>query len=596
MRRMRRPNERTVLGALTERLVPGDLGRTLDEAADLLLKATGAVDCEIALREPEGEDMLLACCRGVHRRVLQEQLRFRTGDGFPGIVASTGQPVSTRSLQDDARFLRPGLTRFGVTSFLSVPLVSGPGHTLGCVSLAWRSRRAPLQTATTLVQRAGLTLAAFVRAELLAAREKMEQAVFDAGPGTDVRASACLATLIASARARHGSLVLYGAPGRESSLFSCEGTASICADALDGMVRCRQVQSGHGVIVAGAREEWPLACRCLPPGTQSPLCLPLRVDRRLVGVAVLDRPEPPEPASRDLIPLLAMAAEAAVRLDPGPGVAKRKSVPRPRADRMLDIRCLGGLEVHASGTPVPLSRFARRKALTLLRILVLEPGTPMSRDALVERLWPGVDGASGANRLHGVIHALRSVIEPYRHQRKWLFLCNTGDVYYFNAQSPHWIDLQHFRRGVAAGEAAIRQGRRDEAMASLEGALELYRGDLFADDPYADWCEVERTEARKVFVAASARLADLCCAQGAMDRGIACLHRALRVDPLREDLHQRVIRALIRSGRREDALLQYRLCSQLLRDELGTAPQAETRRLERAALSGQDPVSLPILV
>lgn len=539
--------------------------------------------------------MVLTSCRGEHRDVLMERLRFSTGEGFPGIVASTGKPVSTRRLADEATFLRPTLTRCGVKSFLSVPLGSRAAGTQGCVSLAWRSGNPPLDAACELIRCISPPIVATIGAALLAARVKVERAVCDAGPDPEARAAACLAVLVESAGASHGTMVIYGPGGRESSFCTTNGSADACSDALDGRVRCRLVQSGHGVVLASPRAEWPTECRCLPQGMVSPLCLPLRSDRRLVGVAILERPQPPAPPGRDLVPLLTMAAEAAVRLDPMPAVGKQKSASVARVERMLEIRCLGGFEVNLFGHPVPLARFARRKALTLLKYLVLRPGVPVSRDALVERLWPGVDSESGANRLHGVVHALRTVIEPRRDQTRWLFLCNSGDVYYFNAESPHWIDLHQFKRAVTAGEDAARHGRREEAIARFEWALDLYRGDLFADDPYAEWCEVDRTGMRNAYVGAISRLADLWFAEGSMERGIAWLHRGLVADPLREDVHQRIIRALIRSGRREEALEQYRVCSRLLHDELGASPLAETRRLERLAMSGREPVSLPIV-
>ena len=66
-------------------------------------------------------------------------------------------------------------------------------------------------------------------------------------------------------------------------------------------------------------------------------------------------------------------------------------------------------------------------------------------------------------------------------------------------------------------------------------------------------------------------------------RWIAWLRRGLLADPLREDLHQVLIRALITLGRRPEALAQYDVCVRLLRDELAAEPLPETRRLAHLA-------------
>ncbi|NIQ58042.1 MAG: hypothetical protein GWN71_33115, partial [Gammaproteobacteria bacterium] len=154
---------------------------------------------------------------------------------------------------------------------------------------------------------------------------------------------------------------------------------------------------------------------------------------------------------------------------------------RNGARPVLELRCFGPLTIRLGERRVAHAAFQRKKALTLLELLVLKAGNPVTRQALVECLWPGADEKAGVNRLHVVIHALRSVIEPEREERRWIFVRNQGEFYYFNMESPHEIDLYTFRRHAAAARRAEECGRFVDAMAHLEDALALYRGDLFAD-------------------------------------------------------------------------------------------------------------------
>jgi DNA-binding SARP family transcriptional activator len=59
------------------------------------------------------------------------------------------------------------------------------------------------------------------------------------------------------------------------------------------------------------------------------------------------------------------------------------------------------------------------------------------------------------------------------------------------------------------------------------------------------------------------------------------------IDPLAEDAHRRLIVTYARAGRRADALRQYLECRRLLVDDLGVEPDAETRRIHAAVLSGE---------
>lgn len=577
------PEDLLVLGALAEVLAPEDLRRSLDAVVSLLQAATGADGCEIFLREPDGDDLVLAACCGSDRDALMEVVRFETGSGYPGLVATTGEPLLTRHLDRDRRFLRRRVPEGGVVCFASVPLW-GTDEVLGCIDLAWRAVNAPVERGAALLERAARPIATTVRASLLAAREAVDRAVDAAGPGLVARANACLEVLGQRAGTRGGTLALYDADGGETTVLGTADMVHTCADAADGKLRCRPLAEGHGVVLTGARNTWPVACRCLPNTTVSPLCLPLKAGGRLRGIVVLDRgvtaPDPPGP---DLVPLLAMAAQVAARLVPDRADTSAVGATAGSATPVLEIHCLGGFEVRLHGQPIPTAAFGRKKALTLLKLLVLRAGNPISRVALAEQLWPGVDERAGANRLHGVLHALRSTIEPFREQRRWLFACNIGDLCYFNMESPHWTDLFAFRRHAAGAHEAERRGRREEAIRHLESALRLYRGDLLADEPYASWCDLERAELRHRYIDMTGRLADLWFAEGEALRGISWLRRGLLADPLREDVHQKLIRALIALGRRPEALGQYEVCVRLLHDELGADPLPETQRLVRFA-------------
>ncbi|MBI1722668.1 MAG: winged helix-turn-helix domain-containing protein [Gemmatimonadetes bacterium] len=547
---------------------------------ELIRRACAADGCEIFLCEPEGGDLVLTACGGPDRDAMMERSRFEAGIGYPGIVGASGQPLFTRSLPRDRRFLRRRVTERGIHSYVCVPL-PGPNGPVGCIGVAWRDPSAPIDRAADFLCQAAAPISTAVRAGLAAARELVDQTIDAAGESPEARRRAFLDVLVRASGARAATLALYGdPPDGGATVLSTAPVPSVCLQAVDGRQRCSPLASGHGVRLDICRDTWPDRCRFLPATTLAPCCLPLRVRSSLRGVVVLDCESlAGTPPTRDLVGLLSMARAGAARLLPAteePVLGSTWS-----STPVLEVRCFGPFEIRLLGQAVPVEAFTRRKALALLKLLILRAGNPVSRDALAERLWPGVDGKAGANRLHGVLHALRTAIEPFRDERRWIYVCNIGELYYFNMESPHWTDLYAFRRHAATAAQAARSGQHAEALRHFESAVAMYRGDLFEDEPYAGWCELERTELRHRYLEMVARLAELWVAEHEPDRAVDTLRRGLLVDPLREDLHQALIKALASLGRRREALAQYQTCERVLRTELGVDPLPETRRLER---------------
>ena len=74
------------------------------------------------------------------------------------------------------------------------------------------------------------------------------------------------------------------------------------------------------------------------------------------------------------------------------------------------------------------------------------------------------------------------------------------------------------------------------------------------------------------------------------EAAIPCAELLLRRDPLREDVHRRLIRLYAEVGRRSDALRQYDVCRSRLEQDLGVEPLVETALLAAAVRAGVSPL------
>lgn len=587
-----------VVGDVTAAMSANDLLPGLRCALEVLLRATGADDGEIFLCEPEGGDPLLSAWAGSDGDALSERVRFSMGVGYPGIVAAGGTPLWRQGgLSDDPRYLRRTVVDAGIRSFVAVPL-PGTRRPLGSIHLMWRRDDLPVAPACALLERAAGPISNAVRAGLGALRQAVDSAC--GGDGIEDPAGKPLRAILEAMRqaagARSGTLALIDPRSGRPDRVVSTGTASLICGHIEAgaWAECPSITAAHGFVADPGRRQWPEYCRRgLPLRAASPCCLPIAADGDLYGLVVLDfGREAAEHATGRLVPLLTMAQQAAVRLRghrTGLGTASNVTGNAFRNEEYvappLDVLCLGAFAVSRGGQPISAGAFTRSKALQLLKLLVMKAGSPVHRDVLIEHMWPEAPPHLGANRLYGVVHDLRAAIECRRPGREWQYIRNRDDFYYLNMSAPIEIDVIRFRSLIAQA-AAAGPDDCDLAIACLERAIALYRGDLFDDDLAGTWCEAEREELKASFVKALDRLAQLYLDRSRTADALDCLRRAACAQPFRDDLVLARMRILTSCGRSSEALAAYADHRRLLRNELGAEPSAGLRALHRELLAG----------
>ena len=236
----------------------------------------------------------------------------------------------------------------------------------------------------------------------------------------------------------------------------------------------------------------------------------------------------------------------------------------------LHLNLFGGFEARlASGRIVSPPT---KKAQALLAYLAIRPGQRQTRDTLAALLWGERRDQRARAGLRQALMALRKALvdtDPavLRIEGQTLALDPLGVE----------VDVATFERRVAEG-----------APEALEVATDLYRGDLLlgftVNEPlFEEWLVAERERLREMALEALARLLAH-QAKAATERAIRTAVRLLGLDPLQEPVHRMLMRLYSRQGRRGAALRQYQVCVGVLQRELGTEPEAETRKLYQEML------------
>lgn len=253
-------------------------------------------------------------------------------------------------------------------------------------------------------------------------------------------------------------------------------------------------------------------------------------------------------------------------------------------ERRLDVRTFGGFHAWRGTTRLSLDSFTRKRAVTLLKILLTNYGKIVVRDELIELLWPSESPKDAAKLLKIAVHYLRRGLGEAQNGKAESFISTEPNGYAFNTASPHRIDALEFEAAAQEGLRFERQGRWREAHAALQTAADLYRGDYLEDEPYSDWCRRRRTQLRETLFEVLVTMGRLLSSAGDVDAAIRCYRRILELDPCLEDVHRDLMDALHRSGKRTQALRQYEACRRALQEEFDAVPVLETETLYRSIL------------
>lgn len=222
----------------------------------------------------------------------------------------------------------------------------------------------------------------------------------------------------------------------------------------------------------------------------------------------------------------------------------------------VDIRLLGGFEVAVDGQVVPASRWHRRSAAALVKLLAMEPRRRLLREQVMDALWPDLLLDEASPRLHKATHYARAAL-------------GSGEAVVVEGGALALFPSADLRVDVTAFEGLAEAARADGSAGTAREAVESYGGDLLPDDLYEPWTEEHRSRLRL-------RWLELLPVAGLLEELVAA-------DPLDEEANLALVRDHLHHGRRRSALAALDRLTAVFQQELGVEPGSEAAELRRQA-------------
>jgi predicted ATPase/DNA-binding SARP family transcriptional activator len=207
---------------------------------------------------------------------------------------------------------------------------------------------------------------------------------------------------------------------------------------------------------------------------------------------------------------------------------------------------------------------------SLLALLLMASGAPLSRDRLIDELWGEHPPASAVSALHVHLSKLRELL---------------GDLMVRDAGG-YAMRAENFELDCVQFDALVTRARSEpeEARVLLREALGLVRGEPLCDVPaegsVAQW---RRALEEKCLQAQLLRI-DADMAVGAAGELVPELETLVSAHPFEERVWGQLMLALYRSGRQADALDAFARARRALASELGLEPGEQLLRLHTQML------------
>ncbi|RKN77359.1 AfsR family transcriptional regulator [Streptomyces klenkii] len=220
------------------------------------------------------------------------------------------------------------------------------------------------------------------------------------------------------------------------------------------------------------------------------------------------------------------------------------------------------------------------KPTILLASLLLRPDAVVTTDFLRQAIWGDDEPASARAALHTCVLRLRRTFAKYGIAEAAIESVPGG---YRVVVEDGALDLVRFRE-LRDGARAVRDPEAELCL--LREALSLWQGAPLSNVPSDFLRRGELPGLVEERLSVVERACDIELALGRCGQALVELWAASRAHPGHERFREQLIEALYRSGRKADALAEYREVKRHLREELGVDPGPALQRLELRMLRG----------
>lgn len=245
----------------------------------------------------------------------------------------------------------------------------------------------------------------------------------------------------------------------------------------------------------------------------------------------------------------------------------------------LRIRMLGQFSLSYGANGVSDQDNRSRKVWTLLGYMICFRDREISQQELIDLLWSNDSSDNPANALKTMFHRLRSQLNELDYVAGQRMIINRRGSYAWNNELRFSVDVDDFEDLIHRAKApGLDDGQK---LALYREAAALYDGDFLPKYASEPWVAPISVYYHIMYINMVHEMISLLSERSLYDEIISLCSHALNIDPYDEDLYYHLIKALVDSGKHQEALGEYEHMTGLFYHKFGVNPSDRLTALYR---------------
>ncbi len=243
---------------------------------------------------------------------------------------------------------------------------------------------------------------------------------------------------------------------------------------------------------------------------------------------------------------------------------------------ILKIKLIGDIEIRFDKADI-LPKLSS-KSIAIIAVLICNENNKMSRERLATMLWADSFDTASYNLRYNLWN-IKKVIPKDNFGNDFITTtkdyCQINPKYSFSSDVLEFENLNLDKKNLGSSEFLNR----------LINAKNRFKGDFLDEfyikdsDEYNEWILSSRAKYQKKYIECLNLLLYYYIDSSQYEKAIEILEDILKVNPYDEEAYYNLMKLYIEKNERHKAVLQYKKCYNILRQELNIVPQKKIKEL-----------------